>query len=211
MKKNKFMRLASYLLIATLMTTCTIGGTFAKYTTEKEAYEEARVAKWGIELTAQGEAFKNAYDADSETAFDQTVVAEAKVVAPGTEGTLTNVSINGSPEVAFEVTYDATLTLTGWEVDGAEYCPLIFTVGDEDISMTSVGGDVAAFVAAVEGAIEDYSAEYEAGATVDADSTPNISWRWEFEGDNEKDTLLGNLETAPVVGLRLKTTVTQID
>lgn len=212
MKKNIMMRFASGLMVATLLTTCTISGTFAKYVTEKEGYDEARVAKWGIEITAQGEAFSKTYDDDSGSAFDQTVVAEAKVVAPGTTGTLTDLVIEGTPEVAFNVTYDATLTLTGWEIDGGtEYCPLIFTVEGEDISMASVGGDIADFITAVEEAIEDCSKDYDVNTSVNPTDAPSISWRWEFEGDNVSDTKLGDLGTAPVVGLRLKTTVTQID
>ena len=211
MKQNKFMRLASYLLIATLMTTCTVGGTFAKYLTEKTGYDEARVAKWGIEITAQGDTFTNTYEDHSNSGFDQTVVSDAKVVAPGTDGVLAGIAIEGTPEVAFSVAYEATLTLTGWEIDGEEYCPLIFTIGDEEITMETAGGTIALFTEAVAGALEGYNQNYPAGGTVAADDAPTVEWRWEFEGDNEKDTALGNLETAPTIRLELTTTVTQLD
>lgn len=47
MKKNKRMRTASGLMIAALLTTSMISGTFAKYTTADAAQDSARAAKWG--------------------------------------------------------------------------------------------------------------------------------------------------------------------
>lgn len=45
MRKNRMMRAASALLVAVLMTTCTISGTFAKYVTSADSTDTARVAK----------------------------------------------------------------------------------------------------------------------------------------------------------------------
>ena len=44
MKTNKMMRIASVLLVAVLLTTCVISGTFAKYTTTVSATSTANVA-----------------------------------------------------------------------------------------------------------------------------------------------------------------------
>ena len=52
MKKNVMMRVASALLVAVLMTTCAISGTFAKYTTTASGKDAARVANWGFEGAA---------------------------------------------------------------------------------------------------------------------------------------------------------------
>ena len=54
MKKNKMMRLASAVLVCTLLTTSVISGTFAKYTSTSSASDNARVAKWGVTLAANG-------------------------------------------------------------------------------------------------------------------------------------------------------------
>ena len=66
MRKNKMMRLASSLLVAVLITTSTISGTFSKYTTQDKASDAARVAKWGVELQVAGDMYglnyKNATD-----------------------------------------------------------------------------------------------------------------------------------------------------
>ncbi len=50
MKKNTMMRIASVLLVAVVLTTCAISGTFAKYTSEKEVSDSATVAKWSFEV-----------------------------------------------------------------------------------------------------------------------------------------------------------------
>ena len=54
MKKNKMMRLASAMMVLTLMSTSVISGTFAKYVTKGEATDKARVAKWGVEVIVEG-------------------------------------------------------------------------------------------------------------------------------------------------------------
>ena len=54
MKKNRFIKLASGLLVLCLMTTCVIGATLAKYTTAGSGADTARVAKWGVTVSASG-------------------------------------------------------------------------------------------------------------------------------------------------------------
>ena len=54
MKKNVMMRLASFLLVAVLISTSAISGTYAKYVTTAEGKETARVAKWGVQVGVAG-------------------------------------------------------------------------------------------------------------------------------------------------------------
>lgn len=121
MKKNKAMRLASILLVVTLLTTCAISGTFAKYTTADSATDSARVAKWGVQLSVAGPLYGDSYvnggtkmqayvnettDSVSINATDQ---ATADVVAPGTanpDGL--KITITGTPEVSSKLS--ATIT-----------------------------------------------------------------------------------------------------
>lgn len=102
MKKNRMMRLASGLLVAVLLSTCTISGTFAKYVTEGSASDTARVAKWGIEMTVNGnDAFAEEYDGTVKTS-----VENQNLVAPGTASDPNNTvtfSLSGTPEVAFSL------------------------------------------------------------------------------------------------------------
>lgn len=111
MRKNRMMRAASALLVAVLLTTSTISGTFAKYVTQDSAEDTARVAKWGVELQVIGNLFGEDYvDAiapDGTAAVELAVMSDTDdvdVVAPGTkndEGF--TFSINGKPEVSGRV------------------------------------------------------------------------------------------------------------
>ena len=112
MKKNRMMRLASVLLVLTLLTTSMISGTFAKYVTSGEATDTARVAKWGVTFDIQGgPLFDTKYAAtDSKYSTDMSVSVKSSgtdnVVAPGTEGTAVTFRTQGTPEVSYEVTME---------------------------------------------------------------------------------------------------------
>ena len=67
MKKNVMMRLASFLLVAVLISTSAISGTYAKYVTEATAKDTARVAAFGVQVAADfTEVFKEKYDTTDE-------------------------------------------------------------------------------------------------------------------------------------------------
>jgi hypothetical protein len=116
MKKNKMMRLASGLLVLTLLTTSAISGTFAKYTTTASASDTARVAKWGVTVSASGSLFSKNYLTSTNTGTTNTTgisVASSStgnLVAPGTKNTTgLTFSITGKPEVAVKVKFDVTV------------------------------------------------------------------------------------------------------
>lgn len=118
MKKNKSMRAAGGLLIATMLTSSIVSGTYAKYVTSDEAEDTARVAKFGVTVTASGSLFDTTYKAatdntpggeNAEDTGDTTLTVESfaeagqeadNVVAPGTKNDegLT-FTIAGTPEV----------------------------------------------------------------------------------------------------------------
>jgi len=129
MKKNRMLRLASTLMILTLLTTSIIGGTFAKYTTAGSASDTARVAKWGVVINASGSLYSDAYAVSQKAddgiteignlpvAWETSPAANAitvstkenntadNIVAPGTKsyGNGLSFSISGTPEVAVKV------------------------------------------------------------------------------------------------------------
>ena len=239
MKKNKTMRAASALLVAALLSTSIISGTFAKYTTNASAKDEARVAKFGVEITANGTMFADDYDKDDNTAttITKSVVTSGTtgdaVVAPGTKGELANATITGTPEVAVRVTYEPTLTLTGWKLaDNSEYCPIVFTVGDKTYGLagmkdadgknvTNTSNSISALTTAVQDAIGAYSKDYAAKtdlSTIGENGYVHVSWNWAFDnGQDAKDTYLGECAADTdntndsKVELSITTTVTQID
>ena len=122
MKKNKMMRLASALLVAVLLTTSIISGTFAKYVTSDSVKDEARVAKFGVVVAGSGSLFaKSYYAADENTPgekakdgkdWEELTVETSngdKLVAPGTknEDGMT-IAVTGIPEVDVRVTLDVS-------------------------------------------------------------------------------------------------------
>lgn len=237
MNRNRLMKASAFLLVSTMATSCFVGSTFAKYVSEGEGEDSARVAKWGVEVTVTGDGFKTEYGKDDykSNVDGNTVISstEEKVVAPGTKGTFGGVKITGTPEVAVNVETIATVDLSGWNVaDGDEfYCPLKFTVGDTtinglDYSSSTAGGE-GSFENDIKTAIQEATTkQLEAGtdlSTVGNDIT--YSWEWPFEkatgtaaiqddildtklGDNAADGDTGN---DPTISITVNTKVTQID
>lgn len=198
MKGSKLPKLAALLLVLTLATTCFVSGTFAKYVSEGEGKDAARVAKWGVKVEITGDGFKTTYGKDDVNANvdGPTVVSSTteKVVAPG----------------------------------GEFYCPLVFTIGDTkvnglDYSSTTAGGE-GSFESAIKTAIQNATTkEYEAGTDLSAAGEGiTYSWTWPFQGatgtatnqDDELDTLLGDNAAngqPATISITVTTTVTQID
>lgn len=129
MKKNRMMRLASSLLVLTLLTTCVISGTFAKYTTQAGGSDTARVAKWGVEVSSTGMLFAEEYDeksADNSAHTEKNTITvqsinattgKDSVVAPGTQNTTgLTFSITGKPEVAVKL----AVVVTDSDTDSAK-------------------------------------------------------------------------------------------
>ena len=231
MKKNSTMRVAALLLALTLMTSCFVGGTFAKYTTAGTGTDTARVAKWGVEVMAFNGMFAESYtthDTDYVGTYTNSVVSGEKVVAPGTSGKMAEINISGQPEVAVEVTYEVTnIYLANWvDNDGNFYCPLKIKIN----STVLCGLDYAKpedFAKAISDNVAAYKESYEAGTILGNEQEHNmdITWEWAFEADGTyavnqqtdvKDTFLGSWvlrgeDHKPVITLEVKCTVTQID
>ena len=228
MTKIKTMRIASILLIAVLMTTCAISGTFAKYVTSADATDTARVAKWGVTVTAStGASFAKTYNSDNGL----TVAATEKVVAPGTsseevEGNVT-FTITGTPEVATKVsitmTADKEIKLaageyldytTGNNLEDKftlteEYYPVKFTlaktVNGETTELVTAGtlANVATKLSA------ESKEQYAPNTKLDVVYT--LTWEWVFNGNAQADTYLGQETPAQTLGYTLNITVEQVD
>ena len=222
MKKNVMMRVASVMLVLVLMTSSVISGTFAKYVTSGTGTDSARVAKWGVTVTAEGTTFAETYETHDASASvgANSVFASADVVAPGTSKEMAHVKLAGTPEVAVRVTYSADLALsTNWTAGGAYYCPIKVTVCGTTLNGMDYTS-TADFEAAVEGLIASWSKEYPAGTTDLSTKTADdlvVTWEWPFStgADNDvKDTELGNqavVGNPATIALTVTATVTQID
>ena len=180
MKKNRMMRLASVLLVLTLLTTSVISGTFAKYTSTVTGSATATVAKWSFEVndteiatTTPATVTFNLFD--TSTNFDEAGndVVNGKI-APGTKGSF-NFKVENTSEVSakYTITFGATFP-TG--IDGNRFKFY------SDAAMTNEISVVDGKYAAANGV------EIEVGDT-EAD-TVTVYWQWTF-GDNVDDSAIG--------------------
>lgn len=184
MKKNKMMRFASVLLVAVLLSTCAISGTFAKYTSTASGTATAKVAKWdvkvgGASLDATTKDFTfnlfdtivDTYNAGTEEHGDGDKTVDAGHIAPGTKGTYT-ITLTNASEV--DVEYIATIT------PPAEFEDVItFNISPANGSLASTQDIV-------------------------------VTWEWPYDGDDSKDLALGvsGLENYEIT---VSITVTQVD
>lgn len=236
-KKNVLMRSAGLLLVLVLVTSCFVGSTFAKYTVGGRGDDTARVAKFGVTITANGATFAKAYATDDKNVVGtiaQSVVSsdDSKLVAPGTKGNMVSMELKGTPEVAVQVTYLATVTLNdNWVNEaGKFYCPLQIKVtsetGTNGVTICGLDFDSKdAFQTAVATEISSASAKYAAKTDLSTVVTPAVSWEWAYDGaplsagqkiaqTDKDDTYLGNqaaFGNAANIQLTVQTTVTQID
>lgn len=213
-KKSKTIIVAAIVLMLCLITTCVVGTTLAKYTTQGTGNDSAQVAKWGVKIEIQGDKlFSNEYKNPTDSAV--TVKSTSDVVAPGTSGS-TIFSISGTPEVALNVKIDFAKTN---DVYLGTYHPVVFELkqiknytGDIDVVLES------GTLEEVETYLHEWSQNYNPNTVLDA--TFELSWEWAFDGDDAKDTLLGDLiagtqttteSYSTSIGYTLTVTATQND
>lgn len=140
MKKNKMMRFASVLLVAVLLSTCAISGTFAKYTSTASGTATAKVAKWDVKVAGETATFNfNLFDtlkeSDGSSAEGD---VDAGVIAPGTSGEFTITVKNDSQVNAkYTVTAEDFTVKAGEEILDAEKNPIEFVItnGSANIGM----------------------------------------------------------------------------
>lgn len=193
-KRSPFMRIAGFMLAVSLLMTCVISSTMAKYTSAATDSDTATVAKWSVKVNGSEIAVSPAatvdfglFDTvkDSNGTDEETDVATGKI-APGTSGeftlTIENSSeVNAQYAIDFTVTNDANIPLE-FSADGTEWKTSLEGVTDT-IAMS-------------------------------ATATKTIYWRWAFEqtdvatGD-AADTALGI--AAPTVTVSATITATQVD
>ena len=206
MKKNNMMRIASVLLVAVILSTCVISGTFAKYVTSATSTDTARVAYWGFKETTFSitDLFSTTYT---------NVAGEEDVIAPGTAGDAT-FQFQPLNETAPEVAYKITVS-----TDGS-------TCADDIVANTNIqwrldNGEWGTFeemCTAIEalstGTVEPNTFNDAWGA----ESTHTVSWQWlineNSDATNEqniKDTALANKTTLDEVKLVISILAEQVD
>ena len=199
MKKNRMMRLASILLVAVLLSTSVISGTFAKYTSTSSDSDTARVAKWDIKLENETMVETFTFDLFNTTTADLNNVAtsgsnadDVVIIAPGTSGSF-EINLKNASEVNAEYTIAYTIVSNDdiplqFSTDGTNWATDIATLNVTKVAI-NMGVDVPVVV----------------------------RWRWAFEGTdagapagqtNETDTDLGEAAVAADKKIEVKAVVT---
>lgn len=182
MKKNKMMRIASVLLVAVLLSTCAIAGTFAKYTSTVNGSDSVTVAKWSIKVNETEIAVANpsvVFDLFATgSQYDEAGndVAEDKI-APGTLG-----SFNFKVQNTSDVSVKYTITFTVDFPKGIDSSRFKF-YSDENRTSEIVANNEGKYTVsdAVEIEVTDTGVK-----------TINVYWEWTF-GEDAVDTPLGIL------------------
>ena len=216
--KNK-KKLLVLLLLLLLASATVVTTAFAKYTESKNVGGTAQVAKFGITIgSGTGTLFQDEYK-KNDNVIIKSAASGTNVMAPGASGSLTGITVTGTPEVAAKVTITPTVTVSGWSY-GTDpevyYFPLTVKVGGTQVDLSSAETD-AAVITAIENAIKTAmsnttSWETAAGTALSGISVPSIEWSWDFtaDGADAKDTELAKLTTAPKFGVSFAITAEQI-
>lgn len=207
MKTN---RIVALLAVLCLITTCFVGTTLAKYTTTAEGADTARVAKFGVVLSAGSDIFKPKYDADDAIS----VLADdmKDVVAPGTAGTMTAFTIAGAPEVDVNVSisldvddklsmitlpageyndYTTAVTTDKYTVPAENYYPVVWTLKKDGVDVVS--GNLEAIEAELASMSKKYEVEAATGGFADLVGNWTLDWAWDFDANDQADTTLGQI------------------
>lgn len=211
MKKNKTLRIALVLCVLAMFCAALVGSTFAKYVTGDDSADTARVSKWGVVVTAADNSnFKTEYATDDATYADAASLSVKasngdNMVAPGTkddEGIV--FTITGTPEVASKMTIDMEIisdvyigTAGYGDATNGSYYPVVFTLTQTSDATGGIAVEIAkGNLYEIKEALDAYNANLDQSTytpnTV-LDSTFKLTWEWVFDGDDEKDTDLGDL------------------
>ena len=218
MSKQNFARFFIFLLMLTLVASCMVSSTLAKYTSSASTSDIARVAKWSVNVGPNGgvnirdgvipfNPFEYVYDTargpNGEYVIDNSVKQDSlnPKIAPGTEGAFAFDIVNNS-----EVTAAYTVRFS---INNPEGVPLLFSLDGE------------AWVSSVEelNELEDSSGKkllkniflpYNG-----SNDTVVVYWKWLYEQEtnveagNTHDTNLGIKH--PTVEMTVTATVVQVD
>ncbi len=188
MEKSKtFLRAAGILMGATMLTTCVLGGTLAKYATDSgKLAADGTIAKWKVnvngaditKLSGKIDLFDAVFDtATSDPSLlgagqPDDEIKEANMIAPGTWG-------DCSMEIENASDVDANIAVT-LEKDTSNNLPLQFSTNGDSWSddLTTV--------------LSGFDTNFEAGQT----KTVNLLWKWDFDASGEdtndsRDTAIG--------------------
>lgn len=209
MRKEKILVAFAMLILVLAAIMLVISNTSAKYVTYANGTDSARVAHWNINTT------NNIKDLFASSYMNVAPGSEEQgIIAPGTSGTY-SFTIDGDVETAYTLSIRAN---GNDEVNGAvsDYNPIKYSftkpnTGDDKASKPTVTTENMTFeeLKSAINNIDDGVQVHNAGSL--GGDTYTIGWTWELDGNDEKDTLLGNLVSKgdKTISLSVNIAVTQ--
>jgi len=204
------------LLLAVMVTSYSVCGTYAKYVSSIDYTDEARVARWdfNIQETSTVDLFQSSYTTTDDNGTYTYVASKdaAKVVAPGTKGEYTYV-LSGTAETNFKVSSTTTLVNNvaiidnsarpaDWDYGMIQYNPLEFSFdgGNTWVKTTELVKDENGKIIGLTVSQKDLSKVYAANSNVNEGHS--IMWQWPFEAKDAEITYNYNDNDDTVLGLR---------
>ena len=202
MKKNHAARLGALALALTLVSTCLMGGTLAKYTTTVTGTATATVAKWVFNAAADTKKFENINLGD--TLNYKVTDIKTGVIAPGTEGKF-DIELNGTgSKVGIDYTIEITkaaITMQNKELPSN----LVFST--KEIKEGNTGNSLDK-LSSESGSLLSGTIDYKDSKM---EKTITIYWKWPYatstEGADIKDTNDSGIEN---ITLDITVTGTQV-
>jgi len=211
----KKMSMIALLLVAVLVTSYSVSGTYAKYTsTFVGSTDSARVAAWSFEvndtdMTVAQNAFTfnlfntvkdtkdGAAESDVKVGNQQT---DEVIIAPGTTGSF-DIKLENLSEVNAKYAINYTLT-------NSANIPVEFSIGTVDENTEWVTNIASLNVS-------------EVGINMNGEAVVTVNWRWAFVGTESTnfttsqtdatDTALGEKDTLDTISVQASIIVTQVD
>ena len=196
-RSSMMVRLVAVLAVTMMFTMCFVGGTFAKYTSSATGTDNAKVAKWDIEVnnynittsdTFTFDLFNTVKDTNGNPETDMRP-NDGTIIAPGTRGSFDIVITNNS-EVNATYAIDYTVNTSSIPVEfsknGTDW---VTNINQLNVTDYAIG--------------------------LGTEETVTVYWRWRFEADNvtvgdATDTSLGSAATATLTVVA-NVTATQVD
>lgn len=211
---KKKMSILAVLVLTVILSTGSVAGTYAKYTSAIDYADEARVAKWGITMSDSTTddpffvgLFQNEYTSVDGVNSDVKGENGEKVIAPGTTGEYTFRVGGTAPETNYTVEIRISDITDAFA--NLEYKPVVYWLDDDDqlgITYDTIEGLADAIAKLYTDASGD-PIVYAAGTAPTRAHT--IHWAWAFDdelgditGQDAKDTAYGN-DAADAVNIAL--------
>lgn len=188
---GRLLRLLMLTMSLAMLTFCLALGTVARYSTSTGITDSARVAKFGVTITASdNSSFDTQYTAEDGTITVKSSTAD-KVVAPGTADGGIRFTISGTPEVRTRLIIETeVMDDIFYKYDPEDtYRPVIFKLRSDREGLIDQGS-----LTEICDTLNAHVSEFAPNEAIDDVYT--LSWEWAYHVTNktdELDTVLGDI------------------